>query len=128
MPLQQDSPQSKIVSRIRTNHKLLEAAVQTQPDVKVLSPGLIITNGEALPNNQKAAFRQIQNCGTVAVKYLIDNENNCTEQNFHGILAGGNAVDDGLGSVANFNITSRRVSIYAVGGVAPRVVTFVGIV
>jgi len=72
------------------------------------------------------AFRVIQNCGTVPVKFLVDNVNNATALNFHGVLAACTAIDDGTGSVQSFGITGDRVSIFGVGG-NPRVCIFEGI-
>lgn len=120
------SPQSKVLNGIRSTRVLLEAQVSTQNGVVLQPPRIVTANGEALPRAPKAAFRIIQNCGIVPVKYLCDPENSCTADMFHGILAPGNAVDDGLGSLINFTITGERVTILGVGG-NPRVCTFIGL-
>lgn len=117
------SPQAVGLRNIRSFRQLQEGVITSQKGVSVLPPRIVTANGVALDQRLRpdgVAFRQIQNCGTVPVKYLIDNENNCTAENFHGILAACTAVDDGLGSVLQFSITADRVSILGVGG-NPRV-------
>lgn len=121
------SPQSIVPSGFRSVHQLLQDAVTTQADLKILGPNLIVANGEAFKKHKYCSFRQLQNCGNTAVKFLVDNDNDCTEQNFHGILAGGNAVDDGLGSIVDFSKTAQRVTIFGVGGAVPRICTFEGV-
>lgn len=115
-----DSPQAKLPTR-RDAHTLLLDAVSTQKGVVVLPPRIVAANGTALEKkNRRMAFRTIQNCGIVPVKFLVDNVNDATALNFHGILAACSAEDDGLGSVQPFGITGDRVSILGVGG-NPRV-------
>lgn len=109
----------------RDQLSLLRAAVTTQPGVVVLPPNIVTVNGQALAKKPYCAFRQLQNCGTNAVKFLVDNVNDCTENNFHGILAGGSAQDDGLGSVVNFGVTGDRVTIFSTAG-SHRVCVFEG--
>lgn len=103
----------------------MEALVNPSIASGVAGPNLIVANGVALLKQSKTLFRQIQNCGTVPVKYLVDNDNLCTDQNFHGILAACTAQDDGLGSIINFSKVMDRVTILGVGG-NPRVCTFIG--
>lgn len=118
------SPQAAVPNH-RGSWELALGQVATQNGVVVRPPRIVTANGEVLAKQSRAAFRQIQNCGTNAVKFLIDNVNACTADNFHGILAGGSATDDGLGSVVNFGITGDRVTIYAAS--APRICVFEGV-
>jgi len=114
------SIQSSVPNGRRSALQLLEAAVQSQPELVVLPPLLLTANGQALEARTGSAFRILQNCGTVPVKFLVDPENSPTADTFHGILAACSAVDDGLGSIVNFSQIPRRVSILGVGG-NPRV-------
>ena len=114
------SPQAMVPTR-RDARSLLLDAISTQPGVVVLPPRIVAANGVALERKKRRmAFRVIQNCGTVPVKFLDDNENLATAINFHGILAACSAEDDGLGSVQAFGISGNQVSIIGVGG-TPRV-------
>lgn len=119
-----DSPQAQLPTK-RSNRQLAEALVYPSLGSGVAGPNLITANGVALLKQSKTLFRQIQNCGTVPVKYLVDNDNLATDLNFHGILAACTAVDDGLGSIIDFSKVTDRVSIIGVGGTA-RVCTFIG--
>jgi hypothetical protein len=119
-----DTPQAAVPER-RSRESLLLAAVTTQPGVKILGPRLVTANGPALAETVYAAFRQLQNCGIVPVKYLVSATGDCDANTFHGILAACSTVDDGLGSVAQFGITGDRVTIFGVGG-NPRVAVFEG--
>lgn len=115
------SPQAVGLRSRRSDRQLLEAAVQSQRGIQVLGPRIVTANGVCCDERQGGVvLRQIQNCSIVPVKYLIDNDNNCDANNFHGILAACSAVDDGLGSVLQMSITSQRISIFGVGG-NPRV-------
>ena len=118
MPI--ESPQAVGLRTKRSERSLLEGFITSQKGTVVLPPNIVIANGVCVTKRQGVAFRQIQNCGTTVVKYLIDNANLCTALNFHGILAAGSAVDDGLGSILQFNINGDRISILGVGG-DPRV-------
>ena len=127
MPLTTDSPQAAVSTR-RDKMSLLRAAVATQPEIAVLGPNIITGNNqavEALAERPYCAFRQLQNCGTTAVKYLVSKEGNCSANSFHGILAACVATDDGLGSVQQFGVTGDRVTIFSTG--AFRVAVFEGI-
>lgn len=119
------TPQAKLPTRA-TDRELLQRLSQPMVSTGVLGPALIIADGVALPAQKATLFRTIQNCGTVAVKYLVDNDNLCTDLNFHGILAACTAEDDGLGSIVDFSKVTDRVSIKGVGSTTPRVCTFVG--
>lgn len=125
MPFTTDTPQAAIPTR-RDNHSLLRAAVTTQPEVKILGPRIVVGNGEVFSRKPFCAFRQLQNCGTNAVKYLVSNTGDCNEENFHGILAACSAVDDGLGSVQMFGITGERVTLFSASG-THRVAVFEGV-
>lgn len=48
--------------------------------------------------NRRLVAMFIQNVGIVPIKYAFD-QGDCNANNFHGVLAGGVADDDGLGSV-----------------------------
>ena len=89
----------------------------------VVDPATIVTqNGEVFNDTEGVCLRFMQNCGTVPVKYLISNEDAAADK-FHGIIAGGSVVDDGLGSIVDLSRFKGRVSIFGVGG-NPRVATF----
>ena len=122
----QESPQAKVPSGQRSNHDLLLAQVSTQPNVRVQPPLIVEADGEVFPKRRHVAFRLIQNCGLTAVKFLVDDVNDCTEENFHGILAAGSAVDDGLGSVYSFPIVGSRITVFGVAGGAIKVALFEG--
>lgn len=120
------SPQAKLPSRA-TERDLLKRITQPLVSTGVLGPNVIVADGVALLPQKATLFRVIQNCGTVAVKYLVDNNNLCTDDNFHGVLAGCSSQDDGLGSIVDFSKITDRVSIKGVGSTTPRVCTFVGV-
>ena len=123
---QQASPQAAVPDR-RDSFSLLQGQVMTQSGVVVFPPSLITANGTALQKRNKMAFRVIQNCGTVPVKFLVSNTEGevPTADMFHGILAACTAIDDGTGSLQSFGITGDRVAILGVGG-NPRVCVFQG--
>ena len=119
------SPQAVGLFNKRSSRHLLEAAVTSQRGATVSGKILLNADGEVFAQVKPplgVAYRHIQNRGTTAVKYLIDNVNDCTEQNFHGILAGGSALDDGLGSVMTWGITADRITIFGVAGATPNIV------
>jgi hypothetical protein len=58
--------------------------------------------------------RVIQNTGTVPVLYAIGSVASTTS--YHGILAGGNAIRDGLGSVVDLSKYSGQVSLITASG------------
>ncbi len=124
MPYSTNTPQAAVQER-RDSFSLLRAAVATQPGTVVKGPRLLIENGEALPKVRYAAFRQLQNCGTLPIKYLVSDVGLCSADNFHGIMAACTAIDDGLGSVVQFGITGERVTIFSTGAV--RVAVFEGV-
>ena len=109
------SPQAAVTQH-RDAYTLALDAVTTSRNIVVRPPKIVAANGEVLDKQFRAAFRQIQNCGTNAVKFLVDNVANCTEENFHGILAACTSTDDGLGSIANFGKTGDRVTIFSTSG------------
>lgn len=120
------SPQATGIPNRPSARHLVERLSTTMQSTGVLGPNIVVANGQALPEQKKTLFRQIQNCGTVPVKYLISNTEDCTALNFHGVLAACTAEDDGLGSILNLSKVSERVTILGVGG-TPRVCTFVGV-
>lgn len=120
------SPQAKLPTRA-TERQLLQRITQPLVSTGILGPRLIEADGEALPQQKATVFRVLQNCGTVPVKYLVDNNSNCTDANFHGVLAACTAQDDGLGSIIDFSKVTDRITIKGVGSTTPRVCTFVGV-
>lgn len=120
-----DSPQAKLPSK-RSDRQLLETLSSPQSSAGVLPHNIVTANGEVLPKQVGTVFRQIQNCGTVPVKYYVSNTADCSAEVFHGILAACVAQDDGTGGAANFDRLTHRVTILGVGG-NPRVAVFVGI-
>lgn len=114
------NPQAVGIASVRSDRQILEAFVGQGRGNEVSPPRIVEANGMVFQQRQNGVIqRQIQNCGTLPVKFLLDNNSDCTKDNFHGILAGGSVVDDGLGSVQNFNNTGDRVSIFCTG--TPRV-------
>ncbi len=119
-----NSPQAGLPSK-PSAYQLLERITSPQTSTGVMGPALIVANGECLSRQNGTMFRVVQNCGTVPVKFLIDNANDCTADNFHGVLNACVSQDDGTGGIINFNSVTDRVSILGVGG-TPRVCTFIG--
>lgn len=119
-----ESPQASVPDR-RDSFRLQQDQLVTQRGVVVLPPAIVTTNGVALLKRNKMSFRVIQNCATTPVKFLVDDVNLCTAENFHGILAACTATDDGLGGAQSFGITGGRVSIFSAS--TPRVCTFEGV-
>ena len=65
--------------------------------------------------------RTIQNCGTNAILYCLGGTVATT--NYHGAIAGGNAVRDGLGSVLEISKWPGTVSMMTENGTATAAVT-----
>lgn len=120
------SPQAKLPTRA-TERQLLQRITQPLVSTGVLGPIISSADGEILPAQKATVFRVLQNCGTIAVKYLVDNDNLCTDANFHGVLAACSVQDDGLGSIIDFSKVTDRISIKGVGATTPRVCAFVGV-
>jgi hypothetical protein len=59
--------------------------------------------------------RTIQNCGTNAFLYLIGSTN-VSATNYHGVVAGGSAVRDGLGSILDLSRVTAPVSMRCESG------------
>lgn len=115
-------PQAVGLRSVRSDRQLMEAMVGSGRGNEVFPPRIVEANGAVFQQKPEGVImRQIQNCGTLPVKFLIDNNADCTKDNFHGILAGGSVVDDGLGSIMNFNATPDRISIFCTG--TPRLAT-----
>lgn len=117
-----ESPQA-IVRSVRSTKQLLKDNITSQTGTTTKGPRLVTAAGPVFEKARGITWREMQNCGIVPVKYLVDNNADCSANNFHGILAAGNAVDDGLGSVRQFNITGDRVTVFVDSG-AVRVCTF----
>jgi len=100
---------------------ILVGATRRVPiDLVVLPSKLMVANGEALKSNRQRDFIcYIHNLGTNAIKYLIDDANNCSADNFHDILAGGSVVDDGTGGQVQI-LVKNRVTIFGADGNPPR--------
>ena len=109
-----DSKQAPVPNR-RSAYQLLEAAVTTQA-YNVWPP--TVYDGVAaaaavkiLADRPHGAFRFLQNLGTSPVKYAVNTA--ASSGTFHGVLAGGNAVDDGLGSILDFSKVKGDVYVYS---------------
>lgn len=87
-------------------------------------PALVTADGQLFAAETRTSIKFAQNCGTTAVKYKIGSEITGADD-FHGILAGGSAEDDGLGSVIDFSKIQDAIYIEAVTG-TPRVATVLG--
>lgn len=86
------------------------------PFVKTLSAGVAFTIYDRT-QNQKLLEGALQNVGTNPVLYCYNDD--CTATMYHGVLAGGSAAKDGLGSVLNLDFTKRNItklSLYSVAG------------
>ncbi len=112
------SPQANIPSR-RNAYQVLVGIGGSIPEAQLSAPRIILVaqaGVEVLPRVQNAVIRVIQNCGTVAVKFLVSDEMNCSSDQFHQILSPGMAQDDGSGAQADFSKISHRVSCYCDSG------------
>lgn len=87
-------------------------------------PALVTADGQLFAAETRTSIKFAQNCGTTAVKYKIGSAM-IGADDFHGILAGGSAEDDGLGSVIDFSKIQDAIYIEAVTG-TPRVATVIG--
>jgi len=121
------TPQSTVPNGRRSERQAIDAIAYIPGDLIVLPPHIIAGVGGtaliALERCTGAAFRVIQNLGTAAVYWLVGNSETADNiTNFHGVLAAGNAVDDGLGSVQTFTAVRERVTIFSTGTI--RVATF----
>jgi len=119
------SPQADIAER-RDNYRLMLDLLVSNKGVVVAPPLIVTANGQACARKEKISFRVIQNCGTLPVKFLVDDVATApTTDMFHGILAACTTVDDGTGGSQSFGLTGNRVTILGVGG-NPRVCIFEG--
>ena len=112
------TPQSK-VGGTRSPRGLMEAIAGNAQDYLIHPAKLIVANGEAIPRGKNDKMRILQNCGAVAVKYLLSDTEDASAALFHGVLMAGASQDDGAGGVIDFSNISTRISIYA--ATAPRV-------
>lgn len=78
--------------------------------------GLWTQNGEIFPDEDNVAFRQIQNCGTVPVKVMVNDA--ASAALFCGVLAACAAQDDGTGGVMDCSKFRGSISIIGIGAVA----------
>lgn len=107
---------------IKDRQQLTESLVYANSLI-VDGPQLVLANGIALEQRNGTMIRTLQNCGTVPVKWKIDEDNNPTADSFHGVLAACTAVDDGTSPILDLSAIDGVVRILGVGG-NPRVATF----
>lgn len=117
MPIANDSiiqsPMAKLPSYRSLGQILKEGS--NIPNALVKPPVVHEVAGE-LPfsNKRDVILRRIQNCSTAVLKWGIGV---CTADQFHGILVGGSATDDGLGSAQDLSNIPGRVFVYSPGAV-----------
>lgn len=95
----------------RVNQLATEASVPRVYTISNSAATMVFgTNGEAQAG--RTIVRVIQNTGTNPVYFVLGSTNvplslrtNISPTNYHGILAGGQSMRDGLGSVGNFSHT-----------------------
>lgn len=116
----QESPQA-ILPTFRTYDEHIKALVVAQI-LTILPPQLFTATGAEtiFPSESNTALRFLQNCGTNVVYVAIGSVASTT--NFHFIVAGGSAADDGLGSLIDVSKYKGAVSVYSVA--AHRIATF----
>jgi hypothetical protein len=94
---------------VRVNAKAEAVAV---PQILAVSNAVVTVFGT---NNStsggRVLLRTLQNTGTNAVLYLINPSSTVSSTNYHGVLAGGVAVRDGLGSVLDLSKVPYPVSL-----------------
>jgi hypothetical protein len=102
--------------------------VSSVVSVRVLSPKLLnvtsaTTTVPAITNTLTSVTttRTIQNCGTNAILFCLGGAVATT--NYHGVIAGGNAVRDGLGSVLDISRWPGAVSLMTESGSSTAVIT-----
>jgi Zn-dependent alcohol dehydrogenase len=96
---------------VRVNHLAEEVSA---PRVLTVSNGVVnVFSNNASRTDGRTIVRTIQNTGTNALFYCIGNTN-VTATNYHGILAAGSAMRDGLGSIGSFHATSTPIYIRSV--------------
>jgi len=122
------SPQA-ILPEFRDLAALIRDQVIAQKLV-IDAPRLVIAAGEAFDDQEGVCLRVLQNCGTTACYYLVYDDKdpvtpptNPSAGNFHGILAGGSAQDDGLGSILDCSRFKGRILVAPVSG-GVRLATF----
>jgi hypothetical protein len=129
--LPSDTPQAQ-VPESRCESDYIRDSVLAQ-SLNVNPPKLITAAGKALDDVEGIGIRKLQNCGITAAYYLIVEESKDINHalpsvpdatNFHGILAGGSAQDDGLGTEYDFSRFKGAVYVAAVSGNL-RISTFV---
>lgn len=109
-------------SWVRITHTVTEVS---PPQVLIISNNVIKVFGTNVSDTTGRSFlRTIQVTGTNALYYIIGSETNAaftfnqltnvTATNYHGILAGGNAPRDGLGSVLDVSGTTLPIYVRAV--------------
>jgi len=94
---------------VRVNAK---AEAVAAPQILTVSNAVVTVFGT---NNStsggRVLLRTFQNTGTNALLYLINPTNAVSSTNYHGVLAGGVSVRDGLGSVLDLSKVPYPVSL-----------------
>lgn len=105
------SPQAQLPV-FRTWDENIRSLVMAQK-LDILPPELFTGSGAEtiFQDENGVALRFLQNCGTNAIYVAIGSAASST--NFHFILAGGSAADDGLGSIVDVSKYKGSVSIYS---------------
>lgn len=127
-----NSPQA-ILPEYRSVDALIRDQVIAQKLI-IDPPKLIEAAGEAFDDAEGVCIRVLQNCGTTACYYkVVDDKDfsaaapatnpSAAAKDWHGIIAGGSAQDDGLGSIVDFSRFKGRILVAAVSG-GVRLATF----
>jgi hypothetical protein len=99
-------------SLVRVQH--IAEAVSAPSVVTVSGTAQYVFTATAVRDGGRVVCRTIQNCGTNAVFYAIGAV--ATTSAYHGIIAGGSSVKDGLGSVVDLSRYTGQVSLITASG------------
>lgn len=88
-------------------------------NVVVQPTKLVVADGQAIPETLNGSLKFLQNCAVAPLLYKIGSAP-LSNDDFHGILAGCSAQDDGLGSVVNLSAFQQSIWVKAQTG-TPRV-------
>jgi hypothetical protein len=117
------SEQATLIPSIqRTPVQLLKDAIRPQ-DLFVLTPNIVILDGIAILNRAEYVIKTLHNMAIEAVYFTCDGSTP-SSSNFHGVLAGGTAEDDGTGGYIDLSRFRGEIRILASSG-SPRVAVFV---
>lgn len=88
------------------------ASAVSNPQIVNVTNNAVVTVFANNPSRSKGRviLRTIQNTGTVPFLYLI-NSTNVSTANYHGVVAGGALVRDGLGSILDLSKISYPISL-----------------